>query len=105
MGMATFKGKHNQLKSKVLMLLYQEQEHWYSARVMHEILGCDLHSLRTHLKRWHDWRRVKRRHNGFEFEYSIGVKGREWFERWQYDMPIDEYLAEIRAWQAVENSY
>jgi predicted transcriptional regulator len=99
MGMPTFRGRHNSLKCKVLWLLSQEYNDWHRPREISDVLGVNMHSLLTALKKWTDWHRVKRRKHAGYYEYQITQKGLKWFHEWSWLMPLSRYKAEIRAWQ------
>lgn len=115
---AHFNGKFNRSKSKLMLLLCQESSSWYSCRDIHLITGiplqtargqcCRLHRmLPVYLKRrvvsqfdTHDWTYQL---HPYHFEYAIAVRGQGWLKRALPFMPVDEYVAEIEAYQAVRD--
>jgi len=101
MGFATFRGKHNANKAKVLLFLYEEADtgRWFRARELHAMLGIPLRSICTSLPRWCRWDKVRRRRLDGYFVYRIASDGLRWLERWYPYMPLKQYERETKAWQ------
>ncbi|HEX9897568.1 MAG TPA: hypothetical protein VGA85_07935 [Dehalococcoidales bacterium] len=100
-------GKYNKSKGKIILLLAQEPNSWYSARQMHYILGVPVGSVRNIVRRLH-WCRppyIKRRLVGnylgtWRYEYAIGVRGAKWFSNALHaGMPVNEFVQEVNDWQ------
>lgn len=107
---ATFNGKYNQTKSKLILLLAQESKTWFSPHQMHNILGVPLESCRgtlRHLNRYTPPYVLRRRVDDspspwgqFHYEYRISTRGGVWYANaLNAGMPVDRYMAEVELWQ------
>lgn len=107
---AHFKGKYNQSKSKLFIVLAQEPLSWFSPLQLHNILGVPLETCRAQLRRLHNMRPpyIKRRRvddspgpwGTFHFQYQIGERGGRWYANaLNAGMPVERYLSEIEDWQ------
>jgi len=80
---ATFNGKHNMSKSKVLLVLNSSASwasHWYSAVELSQLTGLTLSSTFSLVYRLHNWRYIRRRGAYGSYEYAIGAKGTRFIE-------------------------
>jgi len=109
---ATFKGKHNRSKSKVLLLLYHVKHHQgdssgRTARWLFINSGVPYSSLQSRLGTWTKWGYLTRyTSKGFDgqpcWHYRLGLKGRKFVENilgvYAPEM-IPEYLQEMKDFQ------
>lgn len=102
---ATFNGKHNMAKSKVLIVLlarYKQGLGGLSARELHNATGVSLTVLKTKLSQWAKWKYVVRRvASGYRphYSYTISERGAKFI---LIRIPADrynEYVAEINAFK------
>ena len=108
----TFNGRHNELKCKVLYILYEAYlsdlyggGRWLTAKQIYEVSGVNYRSLLTRLPLYHRWEYIlcpKRRY-GFK-RYAISKAGRKYFDKYRDDMPLARYKREIKEWQAKNNA-
>jgi hypothetical protein len=80
---ASFDGKHNRLKSLVLLAVKTEPEHHsLSARQIEELTGLGFNSMLVSISKWHHWyshylnRKGKRR----LYRYNLATSGAEFLE-------------------------
>jgi hypothetical protein len=80
---ASFDGKHNRLKSLVLLAIKTEPEHHgLSARQIEELTGLGFNSMLVSISKWHHWyshylnRKGKRR----LYRYNLATSGAEFLE-------------------------
>ena len=111
---ATFKGKHNRSKSKVLLLLYhvkhhQEDTSGRTARWLYINSGVPYSSLQSRLGQWAKWGYVTRHTSkGLDgkpcWYYRLGIKGKKFVENilnvYAPEM-IPQYLQEMKDFQKV----
>ena len=107
MPIATFNGRHNAVKSKILLtvLLNKEKENGsMSARQLADASGEDYDYLLTRLGLWTKWKYLIRHTKSGDIRpvycYSIGKRGEDFI---QYRIPsgkIEEYQAELAAYRA-----
>ncbi len=98
-GPPSFNGRHNEVKSKCFLVLYNSRlGHGgsYTAKQLASLAGVSYYSLLTLLNRWELWGYVLRR--GLrDSKWRISARGIAWLERWQHDMPLERYYSEIEA--------
>ena len=107
----TFNGKHNELKCKVLYILYEAYNNkrggdsgggsgWLTAKQIHELSGVNYRSLLTRLPLYHRWKYIlcPKRKYGFK-RYAISKAGRDYFDKYRDDMPLAKYKREIKEWR------
>ncbi|MFC1860613.1 hypothetical protein ACFLYC_03490, partial [Chloroflexota bacterium] len=61
---ATFRGKHNKIKSEVLIYLFARYKKGLvglSAREIHDTIGVSLTTLKTKLPQWIKWKYINRK--------------------------------------------
>jgi hypothetical protein len=108
----TFNGKHNELKCKVLYILYEAYNNtrgggsrWLTAKQIYELSSINYRSLLTRLPLYHRWKYIlcpKRRY-GFK-RYAISKAGRAYFDKYRDDMPLARYKREIKELRAKNNA-
>ncbi len=105
--MAHFRGKYNRSKSKVILLLAESPDKWFSCARIAWITGVPIGSVRNIVRRLH-WCSppyIRRRLVGnyypgpWHYEWQLGVRGGNWLNNAYPFMPIDEYVKEIKTWQ------
>jgi hypothetical protein len=103
-----WRGKYDASKAKVILLLAQESNTWYSCSQLHSILGVPVGSVRNIVRRLHVMRPpyIRRRLVGnyypgpYHYEYHIGVRGGKWLTNAMASgMPIERYYSEVKEWQ------
>ena len=88
---ATFNGRHNYTKAKVLLFLYE--------RYLTKQPDISLKDLSTHTRtgyknlsslitRWLQWQYIGYRSTPHGRVYRINLKGRQWCDRWYFSIPI-----------------
>ena len=108
-----FAGEYDHAKGRMMLLLYQYPQMWFSPRRIHEITGVKLSSARSQCHRMYrirlentrqlpylERRMIGNRFHQYYFEYRIVLGGKNWvigaIER---GMPINQYIQEAEAWQ------
>ena len=101
----SFKGRHNEVRSKSWLVLYNRhlatESRGLTARELAEHAGVSLPTLYVLLGRWCRWRYVLRDDNTEKITWKIASRGRKWLDRWSDTMPLARYLQEIEAHQAL----
>jgi len=96
----TFHGKHNAIRSKCWLILYDRllagKSSGLTLSELAEQTGCNYGSLAHLLFRWVRWRYILRS-NTVPFTYHIAARGRKWLDRWRNHMPLHRYIGEIEA--------
>ena len=108
----TFNGRHNELKCKVLIILYEaylsdlnSKGKWLTSKQIYELSGVNYQSLLTRLPLYHRWKYILCPKIKYGFKrYAISKAGREYFDKYKEAMPLDRYMRDIEAWQANNNS-
>ena len=103
----TFNGRHNELKCKVLYILYEMYKadpygagRWLTAKQIHRLSGVNYRSLLTRLPLYHHWKYILCPKHRYGFKrYAIGKAGRKYFDKYKNAMPLSRYIREIEAWQ------
>jgi hypothetical protein len=104
MGVATFRGLHNEVKAKAFLFLASNPTLMFSCREIAEETGLSCRSLRTLLPKWVKWRYLLFKIvNGIHY-YQLGIKAQHWLARWQGIMPGYRYIAEVRINQAMKQA-
>jgi hypothetical protein len=111
---ATFNGKHNASKSKVLIYLNWRDRNnlpLVSAAEIHRDTGVSLNYLRWRLTYWQkkNWEYIKRKVRSQDkgppvYVYEIDIRGRQ-FVLWR--IPADkrnQYIQEINDWQKSQST-
>ena len=103
---ATFRGKHNASKSKILLICYhqkfmEQSTIGFSARELAEISGVSYSYLKKRLSKWVEWKYLLRKatagpHGKPVFVYSIATRGSHFLEDRAPKEKLDQYLREIR---------
>ncbi len=83
---ATFNGKHNEVKSKALLVMFTLGKS-LSLRQLALHAGCSYWSLSTLLPRWYRWGYVLAYGSPGSYRYKIAAKGR----RFLHYIPVDNY--------------
>ena len=108
-----FEGEHDHAKGRMMLLLYQYPQMWFSPRRIHEITGVKLSSARSQCRRMYhirlentaqppylERRLIGHPWHGYLYQYQIREGGINWvvgaIER---GMPINRYIQEAEAWQ------
>ncbi len=98
-GPPSFEGKHNSVKAKCFIVLYDSKlGHGgsYTAKQLASLAGVSYFSVLTLLNRWELWGYVLRK--GLrDSKWRISARAVAWLERWQHDMPLERYYSEIEA--------
>lgn len=99
----SFNGIHNSLKGKTWFFLAGQRTSgkWYSCCELAWVLGVSKRSLWTKLPRWTEWGRLLRRERLDIypcFEYRLSSRGLDWVERWRGQMPVEDWVEEIKFW-------
>ena len=108
-----FEGEHDHAKGRMMLLLYQYQQMWFSPRQIHEITGVKLSSARSQCRRMYrirlentlqlpylERRMIGNRFHQYYFEYRIAPGGKNWvIGAVERGMPINQYIQEAEAWQ------
>ncbi len=96
---ATFNGRHNAVKAKTLIILYQLKDKALSLAELVEATGESYNYLGSRIGKWVEWKYLKREikmgANKPVFCYSLAVRGKRFV---RYRLPLKrklEYLAEI----------
>lgn len=102
----TFRGSHNALKSKVLLILYEVHltdpygsSQWLTAKEIQQRTRCNYRSLLSRLPLFHEWKYVKIRKGQYGFiRYAIARAGRRYLEKYMRNglMPVQRYLDEMK---------
>ena len=96
----SFRGLHNSVKTKILLILYREQLSGNSGLKPHEIASKaglkSVNSVTVLLRRLKKWLYVSQPR---PFIYKLATKGEEWLKRWVEKgvLPLDKYIAEIES--------
>ena len=99
---ATFRGKHNELKVKVLWLLYEGKAQGiksYTAREITELLGVNYKSLLVSLSKWVRWGYIGRLDSYGCYRYRLLTKGSTFIQIALMIAPMDRYKRDILAHQ------
>ena len=104
----TFNGRHNELKCKVLIILYEAylsdpygKGRWLTAKQIYELSGVNYKSLLTRLPLYHQWKYVLSPKIRYGFKrYAISKAGRAYFDKYKDTMPLARYMRDIEAWQS-----
>lgn len=94
----TFEGKHNSLRSKVWLVLFDNALGGGKGLRLNELAsksGAGYHSLAVSLTKWIKWRYVGYRSGPKGRLYCLRKRGKDWLERWQSTMPLSRYIQEI----------
>ena len=94
----TFRGKHNEVKSKCLLLLYNrylDNQKGFKLAELVKMGGFNYKSLSVLLSRWIKWQYIGYRNCPGGREYRIRKRGRDWLESWQDIMPLERYISEL----------
>jgi hypothetical protein len=108
----TFNGRHNELKCKVLYILYEAYKadtygggRWLTAKQIYELSGVNYRSLLTRLPLYHRWEYILCPKHKYGFNcYAISKAGRAYFDKYRDVMPLARYMREIKEWQAKNNA-
>jgi hypothetical protein len=94
----TFRGRHNAVKSKCLIVLYNRKFNGERGLTLSELTratGSNYKSLSVLLKRWVGWRYVGYHQSKKGRVYDIRKRGVAWVDRWNNIMPTERYNAEL----------
>ena len=94
---ATFKGKHNELKTKVFWYLYGKSGS--SAYEIYNQIGVNYRSLLSSLSKWVEWRYIQRKRVNGKYHYSLLSKGETFFLLAQQKAPMKRYQKQIETYQ------
>ena len=102
--LAKFNGKRNSCKSKTLLVLYNNDGKYLTARQLHKLTGVSLEYLEVRLTFWYNIRYLNRKptspaHGRPVWSYQIAERGKHFVED---RIPPDKrmtYLLEIKTWQ------
>ena len=112
-----FKGRYDDQKGRILTLLAQERERWFSCRQIHEVTGATLSSCRAQCGRLYRARLNDSRQlpyltrrmighpwHGYFYQYRIQEGGINWVvNAVKNGMPISKYVEESEIWQKSDN--
>jgi predicted ArsR family transcriptional regulator len=103
---ATFNGSHNASKTKALVVLYHRKHTLrlntgLSSLQLHQQSGVSYDTLRSHLKRWVEYRYLARRpadsHRGRPvYYYTIAARGEHFIQDIVPRDVLDRYVKEIK---------
>ena len=107
----TFNGRHNELKCKVLYILYEAYKadpysggRWLTAKQIYELTGVNYRSLLSRLPLYVRWKYILCPKRRYSFKkYAISKAGRDYFDKYKDNMPLASYKRDIKAWQARQN--
>jgi hypothetical protein len=106
---ATFKGKHNACKSKVLIVLYHRKYRLVdntglSLKELADASGVKYFYLETRLSKWVEWgyviRKIKMGGNRPVYCYLIAKRGQQFVERRIPKNRLQDYIVEIQTFKA-----
>lgn len=101
---ATFQGKHNKNKAKVLIFLYYVRFHGfnksYGAQELSIFTGCPYQSVLNSLGKWYKWRYLDRRAVGADgmrphYAYTIGERGVHFIKNRIPPDKFNQYVKEL----------
>ena len=98
----TFKGRHNSVKAKSLLVLYEAKmghQPGLTAKELAAKAGVNYYSLLTLLPRWLRWEYVLCE-GIYRAQWRIARRGQRWLNKWQHVMPFARYVSEIEACQS-----
>lgn len=102
----TFRGRHNEIKCKAWLLLYDRQLSGSGSVTLSELtklIGANYHSLAVLLKRWVNWKflGVAINKEGHRC-YFLRPRGVRWIQRHLFVMPVERYIEELEAIQGAQ---
>ncbi len=106
---ATFRGKHNKIKSMVLIYLfarYKKNLGGLSAKEIHTTIGVSLTTLKTKLPQWVKWGYVNRRAvagSRPHYSYTIAERGAKFVSIRIPPDKYNEYAQEINNFNSLHN--
>lgn len=100
---ASFKGKCNSCKSKVLLILNHFKDKYLTAREINEYTGVSYEYLEARLSFWYNIRYVNRKPTSPAkgrpiWKYQIAERGKRFVELRMPPNRRDDYINEINAW-------
>lgn len=102
---AYFRGLHNKVKVLTLMTLYDvwlgDRGAYLTVKQICDLAPVKAHTLLSSLPRWAAWHLVGCRRRGPFIRWRIRRAGRNYLERYQTVIPMNEYIAEIEAHQGI----
>ena len=111
---ATFKGRHNSVKSKVLIVLYHRRfklgnRTGVGVAELAGLTGCNYNYLKSRLGKWAGWRYINRSLSIGErghpaFLYSIDDRGKRFVEERLPRVRLEQYVSEIKLGRAKNES-
>ena len=95
----SFEGRHNELRSKCLLVLYDrhlgKKTKGLTVRELAQQAGVNLFSVKSKIMLWCKWKYLL----GYKtdpYTFKIAERGRKWIDRHRgRGMPFDRYLQEI----------
>jgi len=98
----TFEGKHNSTRCRAWLVLYDRylgNKRGLTLRELAFMTGISYKSLSVSLIKWIRWRYIGYQPHRGGRQYCILKRGRDWLQRWQDTMPLEQYIKEIEAHQ------
>lgn len=102
----TFVGKHNSIKAKCWLLLYDRclgNQRGLKLAELAEMTGCSYKSLSVLLSRWIKWKYIGYCERKGGREYRLLRRGIAWIDRWHDTMPLADYIRELEDVQSRGN--
>ena len=108
-----FAGEYDHAKGRMMFLLYQYRQMWFTPRRIHAITGVKLCSARAQCRRMYvirlentmqppylERRLIGNRFTQYYYEYKLAPGGKKWvIDAIAAGMPIDKYIQEAETWQ------
>jgi len=94
----SFKGKHNAIKSKCFIILFNRQlanERGLTLSELARETGSNYKSLSVLIGRWIRWRYIGFRQYPGGRQYHLLKRGANWINRWKYVIPLKKYISEL----------
>ena len=96
----TFFGRHNRTRCLAWLCLYDchlARQPGLRLRELADVTGISYKSLSVCLTKWIRWQYVGFRPRKGGRTYYLRARGIKWVDRWQYDMPYQQYRGELEA--------
>ena len=100
---ATFKGKHNEAKSKALIMLLdskQKDQGGLTLKQLATVSGVSYEYLKSRLGKWHEWKYVRRHitkgRNRPVYSYLIAIRGERFVQTIIPPYVLARYIEELK---------
>jgi hypothetical protein len=96
--LATFRGRHNAVKSKCFIILYSLDGHndfnGLTYRQLADTTGCLVCTVKTRVGKWCAWKYIKRI-DSIPYRYMIAARGKHFIENILPDEALARYMNEM----------